>query len=392
MTWPLAQPGQAPNTEAELEQLLSLPDNATVKALASLDGDIMVLGAGGKMGPTLCRMARRALDVAGVPRTGPGARRVIAVSRFSDNDCAAALDNLGVVVHRADLSNPREVAELPTAANAIWMAGQKFGSSANPAAIWAQNVVASVYAAERLAGARIVCFSTGNVYGPSPVGDGGSKESDALLGHGDYAMSCIGRERVFDAITRRTQSPLLLYRLFYACDLRYGVVTDIAQRVLRGDPVDVTATAVNVIWQGDANRLALRALALAHTAPASPASPASPAPPAPPASPASPPAPASPASPITNEATESRALNVTGPVISVRALTQQLASTGSVAWRASGVEYDNALIANTVALQALLPFESLPLETLLSWTLHWIAGGGRLLGKPTKFEVRDGRY
>lgn len=371
MTWPLAQPGQAPNTEAELEQLLSLPDNATVKALASLDGDIMVLGAGGKMGPTLCRMARRALDVAGVPRTGPGARRVIAVSRFSDNDCAAALDNRGVVVHRADLSNPREVAELPTAANAIWMAGQKFGSSANPAAIWAQNVVASVYAAERLAGARIVCFSTGNVYGPSPVGDGGSKESDALLGHGDYAMSCIGRERVFDAITRRTQSPLLLYRLFYACDLRYGVVTDIAQRVLRGDPVDVTATAVNVIWQGDANRLALRALALAHTAPASPASPAS---------------------PITNEATESRALNVTGPVISVRALTQQLASTGSVAWRASGVEYDNALIANTVALQALLPFESLPLETLLSWTLHWIAGGGRLLGKPTKFEVRDGRY
>lgn len=362
MTWPLIRLEDAPNTEAELDQLLSLPDEDTVRALASLDGDIMVLGAGGKMGPTLCRMARRALDHAGVPRSGPGARHVIAVSRFSNEDSAAELNAHGVVVHRADLSNPRDVAALPFAANAIWMAGQKFGGSTDPNAIWTHNVVASVYAAVRLAGARIVCFSTGNVYGPSLLSDGGSVESDTLAGFGEYAMSCIGRERVFDAVSRRTHSPILLFRLFYACDLRYGVVTDIAQRVLRGDPIDLTATAVNVIWQGDANRLALRALTLARPAP------------------------------LTPDATDARALNVTGPTRLVRALTQTIADTASVAWNASGTEHDNALIANTMALREQLPFQALPLETLVSWTLHWIARGGRLLGKPTKFEVRDGRY
>lgn len=390
MSWPIAQPEQAPSTEAELELLLSTPDLATIETLAALDGDIMVLGAGGKMGPTLCRMARRALDEAGIPREGLGARRIIAVSRFSNTHVATQLHALGVVVHRADLSVPGAIAELPPAANAIWMAGHKFGSHTDPTAAWNHNVVAAVHAAEQLTDTRIVCFSTGNVYGPTSVHDGGSRENDTLAGHGDYAMSCIGRERVFDAITRRTQSPLLLFRLFYACDLRYGVVTDIAQRVLLGDAVDLTATAVNIIWQGDANRLALRALALTRTAPRDTSAAAPP------------PHPAvadnrgvSPRAIAIDAATgfaQSRALNVTGPIVLVRGLTQQLGNAGSVAWHASGLEHDHALIANTNALQALLPFEPLPMETLISWTVHWITHGGRVLGKPTKFEVRDGQY
>ena len=170
------------------------------------------------------------------------------------------------MVVRADLSDPRAVAALPDAPNVIWMAGQKFGTTGDPVGTWTQNVVASVHAAERYAGSRIVCFSTGNVYGPTRVSLGGSREDDALKPDGEYAASCVGRERVFESVARRTGSPLLLYRLFYACDLRYGVVTEIALKVLRGEPVSLATGYANVIWQGDANRLALRALGVGGAA------------------------------------------------------------------------------------------------------------------------------
>lgn len=250
----------SPPDETSLEALLSAPDEETIAALDALDGDVLILGAGGKMGPTVARMARRALHD---PK-----RRVIAVSRFSNADVAQELESQGVDVVRANLDDPREVAQLPDAPNVLWMAGQKFGTTGDPVGTWTQNVVASMHAAERYAGSRIVCFSTGNVYGRTPVARGGSREDDALVPDGEYAASCIGRERVFESITsrarsERTRSALLLYRLFYACDLRYGVVTDIALKVLHGAPVALAVGHVNVIWQGDANRLALRGLTCA---------------------------------------------------------------------------------------------------------------------------------
>jgi nucleoside-diphosphate-sugar epimerase len=336
----------APRNDEELDARLSAPDEETVRALDALEGDILVLGAGGKMGPTVARMARRAL--------GGAERRVIAVSRFSDARAATSLEAHGVAIVRADLSNPHAVASLPDAPNVLWMAGQKFGTRGDPVATWTQNVVASTHAAERYAGSRIVCFSTGNVYPRSLVADGGSRESDPLAPNGDYAASCVGRERVFEAVARRTGSPLLLFRLFYACDLRYGVVTDLALKVMRGQPVSLAMSHANTIWQGDANRLALRALGVA----------------------------ASPSVP----------LNVTGPIVSTRAIAEAIGRHAGVAPIFEGDEGEDALVANVDALSATMPHDALPLDTLCAWAVAWIAGGGTLRNKPTKFEARDGKY
>jgi nucleoside-diphosphate-sugar epimerase len=336
----------APASETSLDARLAAPDEETVAALESIDGDLIILGAGGKMGPSLARMARRAIT--------DRSRRVIAVSRFTDGDAATQLDADGIDVIRADLADPRAVAALPDAPNMIWMAGQKFGTTGDPVGTWTHNVVASVHAAERYAGARIVCFSTGNVYGRSQVARGGSQEGDALVPDGEYAASTIGRERVFESVTRRTGAPLLLYRLFYACDLRYGVVTELAHRVLHGEPVDLTTGAVNVMWQGDANRLALRGLLVAN-APA-------------------------------------LALNVTGPLVRVRELAECIGRHAGIAPVFTGTEQQDALVANVDRLHELLPHTPLPLDTLCAWAVAWIRQGGRLLAKPTKFEVRDGRF
>jgi nucleoside-diphosphate-sugar epimerase len=346
----MSLPPRPPHNTAALEAALAEPDAATSEALRALDGDLIVLGAGGKMGPSLTRMAHRAL-------MGTG-RRVIAVSRFSQPAVAASLTADGITVVRADLDDPRAVAALPDAANVLWLAGQKFGTTNDPVGTWSHNVVASVHAAERYAGSRIVCFSTGNVYGRTPLAHGGSQETDSLVPDGEYAASCIGRERVFTAVAQRTGSPLLLNRLFYACDLRYGVVTDIALRVLAGTPVSLDPAAVNVIWQGDANRLALRALSCARPCVDTPAV----------------------------------ALNITGPVVSVRDLAECVARHAGVPATFEGVEGPEALTANVDALACALPHEPLPLDTLCAWAVAWIRGKGQLLHKPTHYEVRDGRF
>ncbi len=340
----------APTTELELDALLSAPDDETVAALSSLSGDVLILGAGGKMGPTVARMARRAI--------ADPSRRVIAVSRFTDAHAAAALQAHGVDTIRADLAHPAAVAALPDVPNVLWMAGQKFGSTGDPVGTWTQNVVASTIAAQRYAGSRIVCFSTGNVYGRQAVAAGGAREGDALVPDGEYAASCIGRERVFESIARRTHSPLLLYRLFYACDLRYGVVTDIAHKVLHGTPVSLDTAFVNVIWQSDANRLALRALTQAAVPTGD--------------------------TPV--------AMNVTGPIVSVRDIAERIGAIADLSPVFSGTPGDDALIANIDQLDARMPYTPLPLDTLCAWAVQWIRDGGRLLNKPTKFEVRDGRY
>ncbi len=340
----------APPDERSLDARLAAPDQETVAALESLEGDLVILGAGGKMGPTLACMARRALQ--GSARGS--SRRVIAVSRFSNSDAAALLEASGVDVVRADLSDPAAVAQLPLAPNVLWMAGQKFGTTGDPVGTWTQNVVASVHAAERYAGARIVCFSTGNVYARSAIARGGSRENDVLVPDGEYAASCLGRERVFESVARRARSPLLLYRLFYACDLRYGVVTDIALKVLQGQPVPLANGYANVIWQGDASRLALRALTITQ----------------------------SPALP----------LNVTGPIVSIREIAERVARAAGVDPIFEGEERNDALIANVDQLSARLPYTGLPLDTLCAWAVAWIQGNGRILDKATKFEVRDGKY
>ena len=347
-----------PHNETDLEEQLSRPDDATRNALGTLDGDVLILGAGGKMGPTLARMTRRALDDCGAPRTGSNARRVIAVSRFTNASAAAQLAAHGVEVMRADLSDPQAYAALPRARNVVWMVGQKFGTTGDPVGTWTHNVAAAAFGAEHCAGSRVVCFSSGNVYARGPLSRGGSIESDALVPDGEYAASCIGRERVFESAARRLNFSLMLYRLFYACDLRYGVVTDIALKVLRGENISLATPAANVIWQGDANRLALRSLTVAH----SPA----------------------------------LALNVTGAILPVHDIATRVAERlkcdVQFVGAASDAPLPDVLLANTTLLRETLPYDAMPLETLCDWAAEWVQAGSEVLSKPTRFDVRDGKY
>jgi nucleoside-diphosphate-sugar epimerase len=336
----------APRSEEELDELLSRPSPALAAALAAAPGDLVILGAGGKMGPSLARMAKRAAPD----------RRVIAVSRWSDAAAASRVEAWGVEAVRADLLDARAVAALPEAANVIFMAGQKFGTTGNPATTWAMNAVIPALAAERYAGTRTVVFSTGNVYPLTAPAGGGAREADPPAPMGEYAWSCLARERIFAAAAMRHATPVGIVRLNYAHDLRYGVLTDLALRLAAGQPIDRAMGYVNVIWQGDANALALAVLTRA-------------------------------ASP------EPYIVNLAGPgVLRVDDLAHALAERLGVRAELIGVESADALLSDGSAMHTLLGDALLPLDTLLDWVADWVSRGGRLLGKPTGFERRDGRF
>lgn len=350
---PAASPAAS---DAALDEWLSRPDTALPPLLARLDGDILVLGAGGKMGPSLAVMARRALDAAG---DGAARRRVIAVSRFGGSagaETAASLRDAGVDVERADLTDRHALAALPDAPNVVFMAGQKFGTSGHPSHTWAMNTWVPALCAERWAGARTVVFSTGNVYPLVPVAGRGAREGDRPAPVGEYAMSCLGRERMYEYFAERAGTPLAIVRLNYANALRYGVLTDLARRVWAGEPVDVTMGAVNVIWQGDANRLALAALAHASAEP-----------------------------PFV--------VNVTGAeTLAVRVLAYELARRLERTPAITGHEAPDALLSDTTRMHERLGAPETSLAELLDWTAEWVRRGGALLDRPTRFEVRDGEF
>src|SRR5690606_7690688 len=221
----------------------------------------LILGVAGKMGPTLARMARRAADQAG------GKRSVIGVARFSDPAQRQALEGWGIETIKADLLDPQQLQKLPEAPNVIFMAGMKFGSTGQEALTWAMNTFLPGMVAQRYAASRIVAFSTGNVYGLTPLSGGGSRETDPLDPMGDYAMSCVGRERIFEHFSRAARIPTAIIRLNYATELRYGVLVDLAQKIWSDQPIDLSMGNMNVIWQGDANAMALAALAHAGSPP-----------------------------------------------------------------------------------------------------------------------------
>ena len=341
----------APRDESELDERLSEPRDNTVEALRRAPGDIIVLGAGGKMGPTLSRMAARAAERAdGVRR-----RRVIAVSRFSDRSIVRSLERHGVEVIQADLLDPDAVKRLPDAPNVVFMAGQKFGTTDAPSRTWMMNVVVPEHCAHRYADSRIVAFSTGNVYPLVNVLAGGATERTKPHPVGEYAASCLGRERVFEhyASTRGTRVAIL--RLNYAIDLRYGVLADLAVRIASGSLVPIAMGYVNVIWQGDANRVALELLPLAESPPF--------------------------------------VLNVTGTeTLSVRTLATELANRLGRSPHFEGTEASDALLSDTTKMREVLGAPELPIEAMLDWVADWIRSGRPLLGKPTHFETRDGAF
>ena len=337
---------RAPRDEAELEERLSRPSPSLAVTLTRVPGDLLILGAGGKMGPSLARMAKRADPF----------RRVIAVSRWSDHAAEKALHAHGVETERADLLDQRALAALPDAPNVVFMAGQKFGTSGRPATTWAMNAALPAFVSDRYAGTRTVVFSTGNIYPLTAPERGGSLEDDPPAPIGEYAYSCLARERIFAAASARHGSPVAIVRLNYAHDLRYGVLTDLATRIVRREAIDLRMSFVNVIWQGDANALALAALTRTTTP-------------------------------------DPTVINVAGPQpLRVSHLASALGQRLGVEPVFTGEETADALLSNATAMRDLLGDPVLPLDTLLDWVADWVSSGGRLLGKPTGFERRDGRF
>jgi len=352
MTAPAVGDAAPPLTLAALEERLSRPTGGVRAVLGRLAGDVLVLGAGGKMGPSLARMARRALDELGGAHAQ---RQVVAVSRFSDAAARRALEGWGVRTVAADLADRSALGALPDAPSVVYMAGQKFGTSDSPARTWGVNALVPGLVAERFAASRIVAFSTGNVYPNTAAPGRGATEDHALTPMGEYANSCVGRERVLEYVTERRRTRLAIVRLSYAVDLRYGVLVDIAQKVRRGDPVDVRTGWVNVIWQGDASAQALQCLGRADVPPF--------------------------------------VINVTGAEsIAVQEIARRFGRHFRRDPRFVGMTAPDALLSDTSLSQRLFGPPQLPTDRLIDWVAAWLGANNPTLDRPTKFEVRDGKF
>jgi nucleoside-diphosphate-sugar epimerase len=334
---------------AQLEELLSRPTPEVVAAMGRLQGDIIVLGVGGKIGPSLARMARRASDEAGVHR------RVIGVARFSQSGMREQVEAWGVETIACELLDRDGLERLPEVPNVLYLAAMKFGSTGQEAKTWAMNVYLPGMVCQKYRRSRIVAYSTGNVYALTPPGRGGSVETDLPGPVGDYAMSCLGRERIFTHFSREYNIPVALLRLNYAHEMRYGVMVDLAQKVAAGQPIDLAMGHFNAIWQGDNNAMTLRA--------------------------------------FDHVATPPFIVNLAGPqTLGVRRVAEELGRLlgKQVAFR--GSEAEDALLSNGGKAFGLFGRPTVPEEQIMQWIADWQRRGGPTLNKPTHFETRDGRF
>src|SRR5690606_8304908 len=337
------------NTVEELEERLSTPSAALINDIAKLQGDILILGVGGKMGPSLAKLAKRAINEAGVDK------KVIGVSRFSEPALKEDLEAAGIETISIDLLNDEELQSLPSVANVIYMAGKKFGTTGQEHSTWAMNTYLPGRVGEKFKRSKIVVFSSGNIYPFMPIGSGGADEGTPADPKGEYAQSCLGRERIFQYTSHQHQTPLLIYRLNYAVDLRYGNLLEIAQMVNEEREIDLTAGHMNVIWQGDANEIAIRSLAICEY--------------------------------------PAKILNVTGPeTISIRWVAEQLGKLLNKKPRFVNEEAPDALVNNAGQCHRIFGYPRVSLWEMIEMTAHWVSIGGSTHNKPTHFQVRSGKF
>ena len=337
-------------TESELEELLSRPDEATASAIAALEGDLLILGAGGKMGPSLARLARRAIDQAGVKK------RVIAVARFTNERLLSEFAVQGIEAIASDLLDRGSLDQLPDIPNVIFMAARKFGTSGEQPLTWAMNTYLPGLVAERYRNSRMVTFSTGNVYPLRQLADGGAVETTPVDPVGEYAQSALGRERMFEYGSMRWHTPVVILRLNYAVELRYGVLVDIGRAVFERRPIDLCMPRVNVIWQRYANSWCLRSFAHCQSPPL--------------------------------------VLNITGPeTLSVRELALEFGQHfGVEPTFVSSREGPTALLSDARKARGLFGSPTVQPKEMIEWIANWIRDGGSTLNKPTHFQTRDGKF
>lgn len=336
-------------TNEKVEEMMTSPSKELIAEMKMLDGDLLILGIGGKMGPTLAKLAKRAIDEAGV------SKRVIGVSRFSTGNLREELEAFGIETIIADLLNDEDLQKLPQAENVIYMAGNKFGTKGNEHFTWAMNAYLPGRVAEKYQKNRIVVFSTGNVYPLTSIVQGECTENHPVNPVGEYAQSCLGRERIMTYFSHKNGTPALLFRLNYAIDMKYGVLLELGKCVYEGRPIDVTMGHVNVIWQGDANEYALRAISLCSSPP--------------------------------------KILNITGPEkVSVRWISEQFASRFNKKASFTGEEQSTALLNNASHSHQLFGYPKVSLMQMIDWTAEWIEAKGETHNKPTHFQERQGAY
>jgi nucleoside-diphosphate-sugar epimerase len=335
--------------EKQLEELLSRPEKETSELFKKRDGDIMFLGIAGKIGPSLAHMAKRACDEAGVKK------RIIGVSRFHNTAEREQIESFGIETIQGDLLDEDFLERLPKVKNVFFLAGMKFGSEENLSLTWAMNSFLPALVAQHFKDSEIVAYSTGCVYPLVEIYSGGSVESDRPVAVGEYAQSCLGRERMFEYGSVRYGTPVSLIRLNYAVEPRYGVLVDIAAKVKNEQPVDLAMGYFNVIWQGDANNMVLRS--------------------------------------IEHAASPAWTVNITGAeTLSVREVALEFGKCFGKEVRFTGKEAPTALLSNSALACSLFGKPRVPVQKVIQWTARWMEDEHRLLGKPTHFEVRDGKY
>ncbi|WP_042462023.1 NAD-dependent epimerase/dehydratase family protein [Neobacillus dielmonensis] len=336
-------------TIAELEDFMTTPSQALIQDIQQIHGDIMILGVSGKMGPTLAKMAKRAADQAGVQK------RVIGVARFTDGSLREELEAAGIETIQADLLKEEDLQGLPNVENVIYMAGNKFGTVGNEHYTWTMNAYLPGRLAEKFKDSRMVAFSTGNVYPFTPVLSNNCTEDVPANPVGEYAQSCLGRERVLTYFSHKNQTPMVIFRLNYAIDLRYGVLLEIAKNVYSETPIDLTMGNVNVIWQGDANEYAIRSLLHTNHPP--------------------------------------KIINVTGPeTLSVRWLAIEFGKRLEKTPLFVHTESPTALLNNASQAHKLFGYPKVSVQQMIDWIADWVVSDGHTFNKPTHFQEREGAF